>query len=325
MSEVRLAVGTRRLPPVRPGVASPFEANATVAGRWDLTPSIARFAVRPDDGVSAFQPGQYFALGLPVDGRILQRPYSTASPASEPGLLEFLVRLVPGGAFTPRLWRLQAGDRLRIGRPKGLFTLAPGDARTHLLISTGTGLAPFIAMAHALRSRPDGPRSIVIHGAADVAELAYRERLERWAAEGPTTVYVPAISRPDRPDNADWTGVIGRVDAALPAIWDRHRLDPAATVAYLCGNPGMIEAVTRRLREHGLAEAAIVSEHYWTDPGQGSAELTREHGIRTARGTSEGEGPTAGASGGPNGPNGPWRGRPSARTIVAKGDKENAP
>ena len=263
---MRLAVGTRRLPPVRPGVALPFEANATVADRWDLTRSVARFAIRPDDGVPAFQPGQYFALGLPVDGRILQRPYSTATPVGEPDQLEFLVRLVPDGAFTPRLWQLRTGDRLRIGRPKGLFTLEPDDARTHLLISTGTGLAPFIAMAHALRSRPDGPRSIVVHGAADVAELAYRERLERWAAEGSMTAYVPAISRPEHPDNAGWTGATGRIDAALPAIWDRHRIDPATTVAYLCGNPGMIEAVTRRLLEHGLPEAAIVSEHYWTDP-----------------------------------------------------------
>ncbi len=269
MSEVRVAVAARTLPPVRAGVAAPFEPNAIVVGRWDLTGSVARFAIRPDGGVPVFQPGQYFALGLPVDGRILQRPYSTASPAAALDELEFLVRLVPGGAFTPRLWELRTGDRLRIGRPKGLFTLEPDDARTHLFISTGTGLAPFIAMTHALRSRRGGPSSIVVHGVADIAELAYRDRLEGWAAEGSTTAYVPAITRPDRPDNAGWRGATGRIDAALPAIWDRHRIDPATTVAYLCGNPGMIEAVTRRLREHGLPETAIVSEHYWTEPEAG--------------------------------------------------------
>ena len=269
MSEVRVAVGYRSLPPVRAGVAAPFEANATVAARWDLTRSVARFAIRPDDRFPVFQPGQYFALGLPVDGRILQRPYSTATTAGGPGELEFLVRLVPGGALTPRLWELRTGDRLRIGRPKGLFTLEPEDTRTHLLISTGTGLAPFIAMAHALRSRSDGPRSILVHGVADVAELAYRERLERWAAEGSTMAYVPAISRPDRPGNAGWSGATGRLDAVLPEICDRHRIDPVATVAYLCGNPAMIEAVSRRLRDYGLPEGAIVSEHYWTDPEAG--------------------------------------------------------
>ena len=54
--------------------------------------------IRPDEPVPPFVPGQYFALGLRVDDRLLQRPYSTASlpPASDG--LEFLVRLVPGGA-----------------------------------------------------------------------------------------------------------------------------------------------------------------------------------------------------------------------------------
>jgi ferredoxin-NADP reductase len=260
------AVGARPLPPTRVGVAAPFEANAIVIGRQDLTAAVARFTIRPDGGVPPFQPGQYFALGLPVDGRVLQRPYSTATVPGAPDELEFLVRLVPAGAFTPRLWELHPGDRLRIGRPKGLFTLRPDDPRTHLFISTGTGLAPFIAMAQALRARPDGPRSIVVHGVADVAELAYRDRLERWSVEGPAMGYVPSISRPDRASNVGWVGPTGRIDAVLPTICDDHRIDPAATVAYLCGNPGMIEAVSRRLRERGLPDEAIVSEHYWTDP-----------------------------------------------------------
>jgi ferredoxin/flavodoxin---NADP+ reductase len=247
--------------------------NATLAERVDLTPTIARFSVRPDDGVPPFEPGQYFALGLTLDGRLLQRPYSTASARGVRTELEFLIRLVPDGAFTPRLWRLGVGDRLRIGRPKGLFTLRPRDPRTHLFISTGTGLAPFLSMVESLvgetgpgaGDRGDAvvPRAIVVHGVSHVVELAYRDRLERLEVGRTGVRYAPVVSRPTHPANAGWSGLTGRLDGQLDALCDAHRLGPADSVAYLCGNPDMIATVERILARRGFPREAIVSEQYW--------------------------------------------------------------
>jgi ferredoxin-NADP reductase len=254
----------------RPGL----QPNATLVARIDLTPTISRFVVRPDDGVSLFEPGQYFALGLTVDDRPLQRPYSTSSAPDSHIELEFLIRLVPDGAFTPRLWALRVGDRLRIGRAKGLFTLRPGDPRTHLFVGTGTGLAPFVSMIASLIGdfavgegtsvrATASPRAIVIHGVSHVNELAYRDRLERLAAGRVDLRYVPVVSRPTDPANAGWAGMTGRLDVALKPIFDTHRLDPATTIAYLCGNPEAVAAAERILAVRGLDRAAIVSERYW--------------------------------------------------------------
>jgi ferredoxin--NADP+ reductase len=262
-------------PIVRPRPA--LEPNTRLGAREDLTPTVARLVVVPDDEVGPFEPGQYFALGLSVDGRPLLRPYSTASPRGSKRHLEFLVRLVPDGAFTPRLWELRVGDRLWIGRPKGLFTLRPGDPRTHLFVATGTGLAPFVSMVETLLrddagGLPSGPsgtahvtetRAIVVHGVSHVAELAYRDRLERLASSPAGVRYLPVVSRPSHPDNAGWRGLIGRLDAQLDAVCAAHRLDPAASVAYLCGNPEMIATAERILARRGFAPDAVVSEHYW--------------------------------------------------------------
>jgi ferredoxin-NADP reductase len=256
---------------VRPGLPP----NATLTGRIDLTVTVARFVVRPDDGVGAFEPGQYFALGLIVDDRPLLRPYSTSSAPDSPTELEFLIRLVPDGMFTPQLWALRIGDRLRIGRPKGLFMLRPADTRTHLFIATGTGLAPFLSMVGSLVRRAAdesgrsedralaSPRAIVVHGVSRVDELAYRDRLEQLEAGRLGVRYEPIVSRPTDPANAGWAGRTGRLAAQLEDVCAAHHLDPGSTVAYLCGNPEMIASAEGILADRGFASEAIVSEQYW--------------------------------------------------------------
>ena len=262
----------RTAPPERPlparaaglpaRVAATIADNAMVVARHDLTSSVARFRIRPDLPPPHVEPGQYLTLGLVVDGRIVQRPYSTATRSGAHDELEFLVRLVPDGAFTPLLWTLRVGDRLRMGRPKGLFNRIPGDGRTHLFIATGTGLAPFVGMIETFLHERDAPPTIVIHGVSHVEELAYRERFERWAAKA-SVRYVPVISRPNEPSNAGWSGRTGRVDAILDDVCATIDIAPRDTIAYLCGNPEMIAAGQRILAARGLPDDAIRSEHYW--------------------------------------------------------------
>jgi len=253
-------------PRVRPPDTAP---NATIVEREDVSPTIARLRVRPDDGVPSFRPGQYFALGIAVDGRPLQRPYSTASATSETDALEFLIRLVPHGELTPRLWPLEAGARLRIGRPKGLFTADPSDPRRPLFVATGTGIAPLLAMLESrLESEPDGPPSrgpVVLHGVAHATDLAYLARLQALD-HGGRIRYLPAVSRPHDPHNRGWSGATGRLDTLLPAVLADHALDPASTIAFVCGSPGMTHAATAALRAGGLAPDAIRTEAYWVAP-----------------------------------------------------------
>jgi ferredoxin-NADP reductase len=258
----------RALPPRRvPGAR--VVANATILAREDLAATIVRLRIRPDGDVPEFLPGQYLALGLEVDQRPLQRPYSTASPAGERGALEFLVRLVPDGALTPRLWRLPAGARITMGRPKGRFVPDDDDPRRPLFIATGTGIAPLMSMLETrLRDQPDGPprrRPVVVHGVARPDELVCHERLDRLAGGGRIS-YVPAVSRPGRPGDEVWAGARGRVDALIEQVLVDERVDPADAVAFLCGNPGMVEAVGNRLRALGLPDDAVRSEAYWVRP-----------------------------------------------------------
>jgi ferredoxin/flavodoxin---NADP+ reductase len=262
-------VAARSLPPIARARGLDATPNATIVERDGISPTIVRLRVRPDEGVPTFRPGQYFALGIGLHGRPLQRPYSTASATSETDALEFLIRLVPHGELTPRLWPLGAGARVRIGRPKGLFTTDPSDPRRLLFVATGTGIAPLLAMLEDRLARtPDGPagwRPIVVHGTARVDDLAYRSRLEALDRSGRIR-YLPAVSRPGDPHNHGWSGATGRLDALLPTVIADLSVDPGETIAFVCGNPGMTDAVAAALVASGLAADAVRSEAYWVAP-----------------------------------------------------------
>jgi ferredoxin--NADP+ reductase len=174
------------------------------------------------------------------------------------------VRLVPIPRFTTLLWRLEEGAPMRMIGPKGKFMLEPDDQRTHLYVSTGTGIAPFMAMMrqHLIQGAPR--RTVMLNGSSYMDELGYREVLESWERDGgyPVT-YVPTISRVSDARNAGWTGRTGRAEGVIMDVCRDLQLDPSETVVYICGNPDMIINVEERLMGAGFPEFHVKKELYW--------------------------------------------------------------
>jgi ferredoxin-NADP reductase len=240
--------------------------NARLVRRVDETESLAYFWVRFDGEPTPFEPGQYMTIGVIVDGRIVQRPYSVASPpvvASTDGY-EFYVRLVQGGTFTPLLWRMPLGQGMRMIGPKGKFVLRPDDDRVHIFISSGTGNAPFVSMMRQLLADGRPRRAVFLNGVSHAHEFGYRQIVEDWQRTGAYPVtYVPTVSRPDDPANASWTGRTGRVERILGSVLDELGLTPADSIAYICGNPDMILSAEATLLERGYPEDQVLKELYW--------------------------------------------------------------
>ena len=240
--------------------------NASLVARSDENDSLGYFVVRFDEEPTPFEPGQYMTIGVFADGKIVQRPYSVASDPALAGMegYEMYVRLVHGGAFTPLLWQLPVGHRMRMIGPKGKFTLEPDDDRTHLFISSGTGNAPFVSMMRAQLRLGTPRRTVFLNGVSYVGDLGYRDLVEDWAASGTYPVtYVPTVSRPNAPENAGWTGRWGRVESIVAPVADELGLTPDNTIAYVCGNPDMILAAEATLLERGFPEAQVKKELYW--------------------------------------------------------------
>ena len=254
--------------------------NARLVRREDMTESLSYFWVRFDGEPTPFEPGQYMTIGVMVDGKIVQRPYSVASPPFTAGSdgYEFYVRVVVGGTFTPLLWHLPVGQKMRMIGPKGKFTLEPDDDRTHLFISSGTGNAPFVSMMRQALHDGTERKVVFLNGVSYAHELGYKDLLEGWERSGEYPVtFIPTVSRPNDPANAAWLGRTGRVEMILAPVLDELGLTPANSVAYICGNPDMILAAEQTFLERGYPEDQVHKELYWPkgkEPrGASSADL----------------------------------------------------
>ncbi|MFQ5807825.1 MAG: ferredoxin--NADP reductase [Phycisphaerae bacterium] len=266
--------------------------NATIAERDDLNDNLCVIRVRPDSGrIPEFEPGQFITLGLlyeecsdraassdreaPPQARMrsIRRPYSIASSDRGVDYLEFLIVLVERGRLTTRLWKVEQGGRLWMGdRIHGDFTLTgvPAD-KDLVLVSTGTGIAPYMSMLRRYRGQGRWRRLVMINGVRKVNDLAYREELEAAARRDPTITYIPLVSRAR--DATEWAGLRGRVQLALASeIYERHvgaPLDSRECHVFLCGNPQMIQGVEKLLVPRGFrlhtkkTPGNLHYERYW--------------------------------------------------------------
>jgi ferredoxin/flavodoxin---NADP+ reductase len=243
--------------------------QARILERRDLTHDLCILRV-DRGGPFEYRAGQYATLGLEHEGVRTERAYSIASSPYEDAL-EFFVELVPQGNLTPSLFQLHPGDALLCRKiAKGRFLLDLHSGRTnHLLISTVTGIAPFVSYIRTLYRdwksgagpMPGEHRLFCLQGASRSFEFGYREELERYAGEAPWLKYVPTVSRPW--EDAQWTGETGRVDDLLRKYVEAWSLRPETTTAYLCGHPRMIENSRGILERAGWKKDAVLEEAYF--------------------------------------------------------------
>src|SRR5258705_1672626 len=148
-----------------------------VLGVRHWTDTLFSFTTTRDPGFR-FTSGQFTMLGLEVDGRPLLRAYSMAS-ANHEETLEFFSIKVADGPLTSKLQKIREGDIVLVGR-KATGTLVTDNlipGKRLLLLSTGTGLAPFASLIKDPDVYDKFETIVLVHGCRQASELAYAEQL----------------------------------------------------------------------------------------------------------------------------------------------------
>ena len=246
-----------------------------ITRREDYTPTLWSVWMKPPEAL-VFKAGQYVAFGVDNNDKVLERAFSIVSSPYEPEL-EFFIERVPEGALSPQLHRLQVGDQVFMRKKaKGIFNIDAKSGHTqHFLVSTVTGIAPYISMVRTLaRDLKEGRlaqpfRLVVLQGVSKSSEFGYDRELYEAAGQYPWLTYIPTISRPW--EDPEWPGERGRVDDLVRKYADNLELNPENTTVYLCGNPGMIVNARDIMRRRGFEHTSIKEETYWA-PGEGEVE-----------------------------------------------------
>ncbi len=230
-----------------------------------LAPAVRHLVFARVDGLAlTLVPGQFMQVHFQyADGTATKRSYSVATVGDGVSPLtrvEIAVSYVDGGAATQLLGNLPLGGVIEASGPYGRFCLQPADSnQRYLLVATGTGVTPYRAMLPQLEKLlAAGERKVVLlYGARSERELLYGDQFDAFAQTHPGFTFHGCLSREPRalarPNDRS-----GHVQHVLAELQPQAGQD----IAYLCGNPNMVDAAYAALKDFGLPVQHIRREKY---------------------------------------------------------------
>ncbi|MGQ7932662.1 2Fe-2S iron-sulfur cluster-binding protein [Paraburkholderia sp. D1E] len=206
----------------------------------------------------SFSPGQFATVQF---GRGLERPYSMASVEGD-DLLEFHIRIVPGGAVSGHVARtLRRGDTARISGPLGTSYLRRKHDGPIICVGGGTGLAPVQSIVRATLESGNRKPVHLYFGVRSEADLYGAPTLAELHQRYPN-LHVQIVVASGSVHAGHRAGL---VPDAIAADWpDNHALQHFR--GYVCGSPPMVAAVTTALVAQGLDAGRIYADAFFTQP-----------------------------------------------------------
>lgn len=193
------------------------------------------------------QPGQFFIWRfLTPSGWWKPHPFSL-SAAPRKNRLRITIKDL--GDDTGRLQHINRGIRVFAEGPYGTFTAARRTRRAALLIAGGIGITPLRALLDTFGPDDD---VVLLYRVMTDDDTIFAEELRRFARERGVRVHViPGAEIGD--DNTDLLS-IPALQRGVPDIRTRD--------CFVCGPPGLIDAVVRRLRRLHVPAKQIHYERF---------------------------------------------------------------
>jgi propane monooxygenase reductase subunit len=223
--------------------------TTTVDAVEPLTSDIVLLRLIPEAPLE-YKPGQYVDIAIPG---ALDEHRSFSMAGTDPAVLEFMIKMYPGGRFSGLLAEgaITPGDELQVTGPYGVFTLRASSPRRLLFIGGGAGMAPILSLLRSLQRNGADRPATYYYGARTEADLFHLDELAALPGE-----FVAALSE----DSNGWAGETGLITDVV----DRLEADLAEVDAYVCGPPPMVEAAIALLEARGVPEAHIYYDKFTT-------------------------------------------------------------
>jgi propane monooxygenase reductase component len=212
-----------------------------------------------------FLPGQYAELYIPDTDE--HRAYSMANTPSSDERAEFIIKVYPDGKFSGLLdGELEAGDRLKMKVPFGVFTLREKSEGDIIFIGGGSGMAPILSLLRHMAEKGIERKATFYYGARTKKDLFYLDEIRELGEQLPGEFrFVPALSESE---DEDWDGETGLITDVVKRLED----DLSETEAYMAGPPPMIDAAIPVLMQMGVDEDDIYYDKFTSTAAAGEGE-----------------------------------------------------
>ena len=204
-----------------------------------------------------FEPGQFAWLNTGTSPFHKDRhpiSMSSAAPDELGQAIEFTVKDL-GDWSGKKVPALQAGTKIWVDGPYGVFTPDREQGPGYVLIGGGVGITPLLSICETFAARGDLRPVYLFYGSASVESLRFRDRLA--ALQNRMNLHVIyALEKPPE----GWQGEKGYITQAvlekhLPAQQKRFQY-------FICGPGPMMDSVERILPKLGIPGTQVHTERF---------------------------------------------------------------
>ncbi len=232
------------------------EFRSTVETITPLTHDTRMFRFRLDDPSQIeFKPGQFIQFRIPGAGE--ERAYSIASSPNDSGIVELIVRFVPGGLCTTYMFnKLKTGDEIYLTGPYGEFFLREDTDDPIICVAGGSGSAPVRAIIKYLWEKHSGRKILSFYGGRTPNDIYFTDYYTELGRDMKDFIHIPAVS--DLAQSNGWAGETGLITEVI----ERHLADASGHEAYMCGPPAMLHYTRLLLVNLGIDPNRIYFDEF---------------------------------------------------------------
>lgn len=206
-----------------------------------------------------FSAGQFARLGFRTEQGLIWRAYSVLSSEYE-DTLSFMAVLIPNGQMSAQFQRMQTGDVILLDKTATGFLLPHRfvGGTDLIMLSTGSGIAPFLSQIGQPETWQRFPRIVLTHCVRYTNELIFNQwvhDLQNHPLVGDyaqNLIYIPITTRDHE---NEW------LHHRLPETLKNGTLQQAAGFSFnkqnsrfmICGNPAMVDDTFSALKSLGFS------------------------------------------------------------------------
>jgi len=217
------------------------------------THNVKSFRFRIEEDVD-FKAGQFFFVTIRIGGAERTKHFSFSNSPTEKEYIEF-TKKITDSEFSQALDTLRIGDWARLRMPYGSFVLRD-EYKNIAFLSGGIGITPIRSITKYVVDKKLDTDIALLYGNRSVKDIAFREDFDAMQKQYSKLKVIHVLSQAE----PGWAGRTGHINGQ---IIKKEIPDYVERKFYICGPPGMVEAMKSiLLNELSISKENIITENF---------------------------------------------------------------